>query len=307
MSGPLLLVDSASLYFRAYYALPESLVAPDGRPNNAIRGFLQMLARLVERHGPAQVALCWDEDWRPQWRVDRLPSYKAHRVAETTGAADGPEEVPDTLAPQADALADLLDALGMERPRAAGFEADDLIGTLAARHPGDVVVASGDRDMVQLVSERVRLHLATNGGMERWPLLDPAGVVERYGVTPRKYVGLAVLRGDPSDGIPGVPGIGEKTAARLLSEVESLDALMDAVRLGGTVPGLTPRLAGVLEANAQEVSAMVEVATIRRDAPWAPHEGDERTVEYAPAAKAIAAAWGVERLVLDLLATLERR
>ena len=293
----LLLLDSASLYFRAYYALPESMVAPNGHPNNALRGFLQTFARLLDTHAPSAVGCCWDADWRPAWRVDLLPSYKTHRVIE---GSDDIEEVPDTLEPQAAVLGELLDAMGVARPSADGFEADDCIGTLCDRPFDTTVVVSGDRDMVQLVDERVRVHLAVNGGMERWPLLDPQAVVARYGVRPEQYVDLAIMRGDPSDGIPGVPGIGEKTAARLLGEADSVDALLQAIEAGRPVPGLTPRLAGILEAHRSNLVAMRTVATVRRDVPW---EGSLAVPQQPHDARRLAElseTWGVQRWVAEV-------
>ncbi len=302
MPGPLLLVDSASMYFRSFHALPESMTAPDGRPHNAIRGFLQTLTRLLEAHCPGGLACCWDEDWRPDWRVELLPSYKTHRVAEVVDD-EAVEIVPDTLEPQAQALAALIDSLGIARPAVPGFEADDCIGTLAAHAEGPVVVVSGDRDMVQLVDGRVRVHLAVNGGMEKWPLLDPDLVVSRYGVRPEQYVDLAVLRGDPSDGIPGVPGIGEKTAAKLLA-AGSLDDVLAAVAAGTPPAGTTPRLAGALAQHRELIEVMRTVATIRRDVPWA----GPTTVPAAPAdpdgVARIAEEWGVGRFVAPLQAGL---
>lgn len=297
MPDTLLLLDSASLYFRSYYALPESMVAPDGRPNNAIRGFLQTMTRLLDLHQPVAVGCCWDADWRPDWRVDLLPSYKTHRVID--GTADV-EEVPDTLEPQAQALGELLDALGFARPAAAGFEADDCIGTLCEQPFERVVVVSGDRDMVQLVDERVRVHLAVNGGMERWPLLDPESVVERYGVRPAQYVDLAIMRGDPSDGIPGVPGIGEKTAARLLATGGSVEGILQAIDAGASLPGLTPRLSGLLVAHRAELAAMRAVATIRRDVPWQGRLELPAQPRDVKRAEQLSEQWGVQRWVAEL-------
>lgn len=293
----LLLLDSASLYFRSYYALPESMVAPNGHPNNALRGFLQTFARLLDAHSPAAVGCCWDADWRPAWRVDILPSYKTHRVID--GGSDV-EEVPDTLEPQAGVLGEILDAMGVARPLAEGFEADDCIGSLCDRPFDRTVIVSGDRDMVQLVDERVRVHLAVNGGMERWPLLDPEAVVARYGVRPEQYVDLAIMRGDPSDGIPGVPGIGEKTAARLLGEAGSVDGLLGSVDEGASVPGLTPRLAGLLKEHRANLEAMRTVATIRRDVPWAGSLAVPAQPRDPGRLVELSDAWGVQRWVAEV-------
>ncbi|MFD4367490.1 5'-3' exonuclease H3TH domain-containing protein [Rhodococcus sp. NPDC058521] len=234
MSGPLLVLDGASLWFRAYYALPESVTAPDGRPVNAVRGFTDMVAALVSRHRPSRLAVCLDLDWRPQFRVDAVPTYKAHRVAEESDGAY--EEVPDTLTPQVDMIMAVLDAFGIATAGAEGLEADDVLGTLAARETSDpVVVVSGDRDLLQVVADDpvpVRV-LYVGRGLAKAELLGPAEVSEKYGVPGHRagpaYAELATLRGDASDGLPGVRGVGEKTASTLLNRFGSLDALRAAV------------------------------------------------------------------------------
>ncbi|MCL2532893.1 MAG: 5'-3' exonuclease [Nocardiaceae bacterium] len=233
MSGPLLLLDGASLWFRAYYALPESMTAPDGRPVNAVRGFTDMVAALITRTRPSRLAVCLDLDWRPQFRVDAVPSYKAHRVAEESDGSV--EEVPDTLTPQVDMIMDVLGAAGIATAGAAGFEADDVLGTLAAQEKTDpVVVVSGDRDLLQVVSDdpiQVRV-LYVGRGLAKAELFGPAEVAEKYGVPADRagdaYAELALLRGDSSDGLPGVKGVGEKTASTLLLRHRSLDALRTA-------------------------------------------------------------------------------
>lgn len=290
MARPLLALDSASLYYRSFHALPESMTSPSGRPNNAVRGMLGTVARLVERHRPSGVVACWDEDWRPQWRVDLVPSYKAHRVAE-----DGGETEPDSLGDQAAALAELLPLLGVPVAGVPGFEADDVLGSLAAQHAGAVVVVSGDRDLVQLVDDRVRVHLAVNGGMDRWPVLDPAGVLERFGVPPAHYPDLAVLRGDPSDGLPGVPGIGERTAAALVAAYGGLTDILAAAALPPVRP-MTPRLAGLLLEHATAIAAAEQVVRIRRDLPLPEHEA----MPDPARATAVADEWGVGRAASEV-------
>ena len=302
--GPLLCLDSASLYYRAYYALPESMTAPDGHPHNAVRGFLDTVTRLVTLHGPSAVAACWDEDWRPQWRVDRLPSYKTHRLADAADAAASAsdEDTPDTLGPQIGAIADILDAAGIPRPGADDCEADDVIATLARRADEPVIVVTGDRDLVQVVRGEVRLLLTVNGGMDRWPLLDHAGVLERFGVPADRYVDLAILRGDPSDGIPGVPGFGAKTAIAVVTAFGSVEGALDAARSGALTRPLTPRLAGLLIEHADLIDAMRVVATARTDVPVpAPRH---RPVADA-ALETLASEWGVTRQVTALRAALE--
>lgn len=234
MSGPLLVLDGASLWFRAYFALPESVTAPDGRPVNAVRGFTDMVAALVTRHQPSRLAVCLDLDWRPQFRVDAIPTYKAHRVAEESDGAY--EEVPDTLTPQVDMIMDVLDAFGIATAGAEGLEADDVLGTLAAQERDDpVIVVSGDRDLLQVVSDDpvpVRV-LYVVRGLAKAELFGPQEVADKYGVPAHRagpaYAELATLRGDASDGLPGVRGIGEKTASTLLGRFGSLEALRAAV------------------------------------------------------------------------------
>jgi 5'-3' exonuclease len=223
-----MLVDAANLYFRAYYALPESITAPDGRPVNAIRGYLDMSAALIERRRPRRFVSCLDLDWRPAFRVELVPSYKAHRVA-----ADGAEEVPDTLAPQVPLLLEVLHALGLAVAGAVGFEADDVIATLATRDGATVDVVSGDRDLLALASDRVTV-LYTGKGIAKLEEMGPAQVQAKYGVPAEHYADFAVLRGDPSDGLPGVPGIGEKTAAALVGRFGAVEDILAAARLGDT-------------------------------------------------------------------------
>ncbi|HEX9178372.1 MAG TPA: 5'-3' exonuclease [Mycobacterium sp.] len=236
MPAPLLLLDGASMWFRSYYGVPASITSPDGRPVNALRGFLDAVATLITRERPARLVVCDDWDWRPQWRVDRITSYKAHRVAEPNpdGEPDV-EEVPDELTPQVDWIIEVLDAFGIPVAGAPGYEADDVLGTLAARERRDpVVVVSGDRDLLQVVTdEPVPVKVLYLGrGLSNATKFGPAEVANRYGVPADRagpaYAELALLRGDPSDGLPGVAGIGEKSATTLLSQYGSLAAILTA-------------------------------------------------------------------------------
>ena len=236
MSAPVMLLDGASMWFRSFFGVPSSITAPDGRPVNALRGFLDTVATLVTRERPARLVVCLDLDWRPQWRVDLIPSYKAHRVGEErSGTQPDVEEVPDQLTPQVEMIMEMLDGFGIATAGAAGFEADDVLGTLAARERRDpVIVVSGDRDLLQLVAdEPVRVRVFYLGrGLARATMFGPREVAEQYDVPLKRagaaYAELALLRGDPSDGLPGVPGIGEKTAATLLAQHGSLERIMAA-------------------------------------------------------------------------------
>jgi 5'-3' exonuclease len=223
-----MLVDAANLYFRAFYAIPDSVTAPDGRPVNAVRGFLDMAASLIERRRPTRWVACLDLDWRPAFRVALIPSYKAHRVA-----PDGAEEVPDLLSPQVPLLLEVLTALGLATAGAEGFEADDVIATLAHRDTDDVLVVSGDRDMLALATDRVMI-LYTAKGIAKLEEMGPAQIRAKYGVPAEHYADFAVLRGDPSDGLPGVPGVGEKTAAALVDRFGAIEDIVAAALTGDT-------------------------------------------------------------------------
>jgi 5'-3' exonuclease len=304
-TGPLLLLDSASLYYRSFFALPDSMTAPDGRPHNALRGFLGTLDALHRRFEPSGIVACWDDDWRPQWRVDLMPTYKAHRVQEGSEAAGWSEQEPDALTPQAQALADILDAAGVMRIGIAGFEADDVLASLASASTSPVVGVSGDRDLVQTVDDAggARLLLAVNGGMPKWPLLDEAGVLGRFGVPTSAYVDLAIMRGDPSDGIPGVPGIGDKTAAALLAAHGDLDRLLAAAAEGGGPAPLTPRIASLLQAHAEDLRTARVVATARTDLDvgHALPGSIPQTAQDADTLGGLVRAWGLERFWPDWL------
>lgn len=227
-----MLVDAAGLWFRSYYALPESLTSPDGTPVNAVRGFCDMLARLISDRRPARVVCCLDNDWRPDFRVRAIPSYKTHRVAEEDPEA---EAVPDTLSPQIPMILEVLDAAGITTAEAEGFEADDVIATLVQRERTDPVeVITGDRDLFQLVRDEptVARVIYIGAGLAKAQDLGSRELAERYDLPAERpgaaYAEMAVLRGDPSDGLPGVAGIGEKTAAKLISRFGTLDALLAA-------------------------------------------------------------------------------
>ncbi|NKY40122.1 5'-3' exonuclease, partial [Cellulomonas septica] len=245
-NGRLLLLDSASLYFRAFFGVPDSVKAPDGTPVNAVRGLLDMIARLVQDRRPTRLVACWDDDWRPAFRVEAIPSYKAHRVAQPVPGGADVEEVPDLLTPQVPVIVEVLEAFGIARVGAPGFEADDVIGTLVAREKARpaaeraaVDVVTGDRDLFQLVDDDAHVRvLYTVRGIKDLEVVDAARLAERYSVASgQAYADMAVLRGDPSDGLPGVPGIGEKTAAALVHRYGSLEGILAARDAGDA--GLT--------------------------------------------------------------------
>ncbi|MFJ4965087.1 5'-3' exonuclease [Streptomyces sp. ADI96-02] len=301
-----MLLDTASLYFRAYFGVPDSVRAPDGTPVNAVRGLLDFIARLVQDHRPDELVACWDDDWRPQWRVDLIPTYKAHRVAvETPAGRADEEEVPDTLAPQVPIIREVLAALGIARVGVAPYEADDVIGTLTGRASGPVDIVTGDRDLYQLVDDargvRVLYPLKGVGTLQ---VTDEAWLREKYGVDGPGYVDLALLRGDPSDGLPGVPGIGEKTAAKLLDAFGDLAGIMAAV--DDPAARLTPSQRRRLDEAREYVAVAPKVVRVAADVPLPAFDPALPREPRDPAAlAALAERWGLGGAVRRLLTTLQ--
>ncbi|WP_336215600.1 5'-3' exonuclease [Nonomuraea sp. LPB2021202275-12-8] len=257
-----MLLDTPSLYFRAFYGIPESITAPDGMPVNAVRGLIDMIATLVRQHSPGELAATMDADWRPAFRVAAIPTYKAHRVAH-----GHTEEVPDTLVPQIPVIEQVLDAVGIARLESPGYEADDVIGTLTHQAPGAVDIVTGDRDLFQLVDDArpVRV-LYTVRGLRNLQLVDEAFVTAKYGVPGRAYADFATLRGDPSDGLPGVAGVGDKTAAALITRFGSLEALLAALDEGVT-EGFPAGSRSKLAASRDYLTVAPAVVKVAPDAP----------------------------------------
>ncbi|GAA3369446.1 5'-3' exonuclease [Streptomyces sannanensis] len=307
MAAPrkLLLLDTASLYFRAYFGVPDSVRAPDGTPVNAVRGLLDFIARLVQDHRPDDLVACMDADWRPHWRVELIPSYKAHRVAEETETGPDVEEVPDTLSPQVPVIEAVLDALGIARVGVAGYEADDVIGTLAGRATGPVDIVTGDRDLYQLVDDACGVRvLYPLKGVGTLQITDDAWLREKYGVDGSGYADLALLRGDPSDGLPGVPGIGEKTAAKLLDAYGDLAGIMAAA--DDPASRLTPTQRKRLDEARDYVAVAPKVVRVASDVPLPEFDpalpGAPRDPE---ALDALATRWGLGGALSRLLSTLQ--
>jgi len=302
-----MLLDSASLYFRAFHGVPDSLTAPDGTPVNAVRGFLDSIAFLLTAHRPTHLVACWDDDWRPAFRVEALPSYKAHRVA-----ADGGEDAPDALGPQVPVIVDLLAALGIARVGCPGYEADDVMATLATRaaaRGSAVDVVTGDRDLFQLVADagdgRPAVQVLYVGrGVRKLEVVDLAWLRGKYDVdSGQAYADMAVLRGDPSDGLPGVAGIGEKTAVGLLRRFGDLTG----IRAAAEDPASD--LSGVQRQKLRDAADYLDAAPLVvrtvREAP-VPEVAD--VVPTAPAdvdaLGALVHRWGVQSSVERVLVAL---
>jgi 5'-3' exonuclease len=246
--------------------MPETVTAPDGTPVNAIRGLLDAIGRLVREHKPARLIACLDADWRPAFRVAAVPSYKAHRAEE-----DGTEQTPPGLAVQIPLITQVLTAAGIATAEHDGYEADDVIATLAMRatagaagaSPVPVDVVTGDRDLFQLADDARGIRvLYTIKGLGRLDAIDEKAVSDKYHIPPGTYADFAVLRGDPSDGLPGVPGIGEKTAAALITAFGRLDALKHALDAGhGGFPAGTRKKLEAARGYLDIAPAVVRTAT----------------------------------------------
>ena len=274
----LMVLDSASMYFRAFFGVPEVL-APDGTPVNAVRGFLDFISRLVGDYRPTHLVCAWDNDWRPQWRVDLIPSYKSHRVvAARPGPTPDIEEVPDPLEVQVPVIRAVLEAVGLCVVGADGYEADDVIGTLATGASMPVDVVTGDRDLFQLVddSHGVRILYIARGVGNHERVTDEV-VVGKYRVLPGQYADFATMRGDASDGLPGVAGIGEKTAASLLLKYGDLTGIVAAAADPESDMSPGPRRRILDAADYLEVAPTV--VAVARDIDFAPYDA---TLPAAP-------------------------
>ena len=254
----LLLLDTASLYFRAFYGVKEPQPGPDGTPTNAVRGLMDMIATLVNRCEPTHLVACWDNDWRPEFRVAAIPTYKAHRLVEGT---ENEEEGPAELGVQVPILRRVMESVGLPVLGADGFEADDVIGTLTHLHRGrmPVDIVTGDRDLFQLIDDEAQVSVlyTARGGVRNAEVLTQVDLQARYGVpTGHAYADMAALRGDTSDGLPGVKGIGDKTAAQLIDTYGSLAAVRQAVTDGD------PALKGAQRVNLEAASDYLGVAPL---------------------------------------------
>ena len=256
MTQRLMLLDSASLYFRAFYGVPDQRRSRNEPPTNAVRGFLDMVATLVSTHRPTHLVACWDNDWRPAFRVNAIPTYKTHRLTE---GSEVQEESPEDLTPQVPLIVDALQALGIARVGSDGYEADDVIGTLTHRARGQqlVDVVTGDRDLFQLVDDEagVRILYTARGGVRDPDVVTQEFLQSKYSVaTGQAYADMATLRGDTSDGLPGVAGIGEKTAATLINRYGDLASLRRALAKGD------PQIKGAQRTRLEAASDYLDVA-----------------------------------------------
>jgi 5'-3' exonuclease len=298
VAGQLTIVDAPSLWYRAFHGVPESITAADGTPVNAVRGFLDLLARVIRETKPARLVCCLDLDWRPAFRVAAVPSYKSHRLAE-----NGAEAEPESLAPQVAILLEVLAALGVATAGVDGYEADDVLGTLAVREQGAVDVVTGDRDLFQLVDDSKPVRVLYT--VDKMRPYGEGDVSAKYGIPGRLYAEFAVLRGDPSDGLPGVKGIGEKTAAALVARFGTIEQIVAALD-DGTVDGFPAGARAKLEAARDYLTAAPAVTRVSCDLP-VPHLDDAlRTAPRDPEALlALSDRWNLESPLNRFLAAVE--
>jgi 5'-3' exonuclease len=297
-----MLLDTASLYFRAFHGVPDTVRAPDGTPVNAVRGLLDMIAKLVAEFEPTELVACWDDSWRPRWRVELIPSYKQQRVARETSAGSI-ETVPEELEAQVPLIREVLGLLGIPVVGAPDHEADDVIGTIATRSEMPVDIVTGDRDLFQLIddSRDVRV-IYTGRGMSHLEVLDGAALQARQGVTPERYADYAVMRGDPSDGLPGVAGIGEKTAAALIHDYGDLDGIVAAAADPGSPMSATVRAKITAARDYLKVAPMV-VEVVRDlylpdlDLPELDGRIRDSTPDQLAALDSLAKTWGLSSSV----------
>jgi 5'-3' exonuclease len=248
-----------------------------------VRGLLDFIARLVTDYRPTDLVCCWDNDWRPQWRVDLLPTYKAHRVEEERESAPDVEEVPDPLEVQIPVILAVLEAFGISVVGADGYEADDVIGTLATKAGKPVDIVTGDRDLFQLVDDEAEVRvLYIARGVGRHERVTNDWVRAKYGIDARQYADFATLRGDASDGLPGVAGVGEKTAATLLGRFDDIDGIVSAALDPDSDMGPGPR--GKVKQAADYLEVAPTVVAVARDLDLGgPRGGLSTTLPRTPA------------------------
>ena len=294
--------DTATMYYRSFFAVPESVVAPDGTPSGAIRGFIDMATVLIRDNPAKEIVFAWDTDWRPSWRVNLIPSYKSHRLAETA-AGETFEEVPDNLAPQVSAIAQTLDAIGLARVGQVEHEADDILGALTSNIKQNAIVVTGDRDLYQLVDDKKKIRIISlNKGMKNLEIINDAYLQTKWGVTGSQYVEFSVLRGDPSDGLPGVKGIGEKTAAYLIDEFGTLRNIIEAAEKGDS--RLKPANITNLLAAKEYIAAASQVVSVRKDARLPKTLAKPAKIKKSTELTLIAKDWGIEKQLNRLLSVL---
>jgi len=285
-----LLLDVSSLMYRSYFALRQpGFYAKDGRPVAAVYGYLDMVTRLQNTRHPDEIVHVYDHDWRPIARTEIYPGYKSKRQPD-----------PDDLPAQFGLLRTVLDGTGMLQAQTEGWEAEDAIGAFGvdARDDDRIEIVSGDRDLIQLVRDPVVKLLFTVRGVTELLELDEAGVLTKYGVPASRYGEFAILRGDPSDDLPGVKGIGEKTARTLVNAFDSIDDMLAAAARGD--PAITLSNRTKLLASRDYLDAMRKIVPINADAPLTLWAGDRDDAALGELADELGLGGPVQRLLAAL-------
>nr|WP_319020816.1 5'-3' exonuclease H3TH domain-containing protein [Brevibacterium sp. FME37] len=298
---PLVLIDTPALYYRAFYSVPDSIVNDEGQPVNAVRGVLDAIAQMIRRFDSPRVVATMDADWRPAFRTAIMPEYKAARVKD----AEAGTEIPPELAVQLPIMTRVLRAAGIPIAEVDGTEADDVIATMAAQSRTPVVIVSPDRDLLALIDTTTDVSVLRPRKGGEWEAITQADLPEAYGVPDgTRYRELAAMRGDPSDGLPGAPGIGEKTAATLLSNFGSFESIIKAAKAGVKTGGLSPKRATTLIEEEENLHKTIEVMRCLTDVAHGldlesvPGELDRIAVEAA------ARGQNIRRSVDNLIAAL---
>ncbi|MCW2600681.1 MAG: 5-3 exonuclease [Frankiales bacterium] len=298
MPGQLTLLDSPALWYRAFHGVPDSIRSPQGEPVNAVRGFFDLVSRVIRDTRPARLVATVDLDWRPAFRVAAVPSYKLHRTTEGGAEAEPPE-----LGAQVAVILEVLEALGIPVAGAEGHEADDVIGTLATRETGAVDIVTGDRDLLQLVRDAgpVRVLYA----VEKMKPYDEGAVAAKHQIPGTAYADFAVLRGDPSDGLPGVKGVGEKTAAALVSRFGSIEGILAALD-SGAQEGFPAGARAKLEAAREYLAVAPAVSRVVCDLPLPLYDDALPLAPRDPAGLvALSDRWGLDSALERFLHALE--
>lgn len=297
----MVLIDTPALYYRAFYSVPDSIVNDEGQPVNAVRGVLDAIAQMIRRFDSPRVVATMDADWRPAFRTAIMPEYKAARVKD----AEAGTEIPPELAVQLPVMTRVLRAAGIPIAEVDGTEADDVIATMAAQSRTPVVIVSPDRDLLALIDDATDVTVLRPRKGGEWEAITQADLPEAYGVPDgTRYRELAALRGDPSDGLPGAPGIGEKTAATLLANFGSLASIIKAAKAGVKTGGLSPKRAATLIEEEDALYKTIEVMRCLTDVAHGldlesvPDELDRAAVEAA------AHGQNIRRSVDNLIAAL---
>lgn len=303
----LLLLDSASLWYRAFYGLPQSMVSPSGQPVNAIRGYLDSIARMAVTYQPDRIVACLDGDWRPSWRTDLIPEYKANRIEEESddgSLSDAAEEL-EILEAQVPVIMEVLDAIGIPLIGIDDYEADDVIATLSVREPGPTFIVTGDRDLFQLVDDKRKVKVAYIAkGISQHELVDLKWIKNKYEIPGDRYALFATFRGDPSDGLPGARGIGPKGAATIANSFATIEEVIEAANKSNS------KLSTSLQKKILESSDYLRKAEVVVNCvddlrlPKGPFNLPKKVVD-SKALEILSKSYGIDSSVKRLLSTLE--